>query len=166
LLKFPVRLIAVLIVLACADARVPRSSDAKQQGESLTTQPAAKGHASETADAHFTLVSIDSFPLPFHTTAAVCEMTIYAGSYEIGPATWASWDSLAKRCPPKLARLQDQPSRFSGTFERKGDTLYLSRRATDGAVLPMDRILIRGDSLFSGGDVWGAPRLYIRTRQK
>jgi hypothetical protein len=169
LLKFPVRLIAVFLMIACADTRVSRSSDAKQQGESLSTQAAGRGNGSESADAHFTLVSIDSFPLPVHYPEGeeTCEKTFYAGSYDIGPATWASWDSVAVRCPSRLARMQGAPSRYSGTIERKGDTLYLSRRRdTDGVMLEIDRAFIRGDSLVTGGEQWGLPRVYIRTRQK
>jgi hypothetical protein len=168
LLKFPVRLIAVFLMIACADTRVSRSSDAKQQGESLSTQAAGRGNGSESADAHFSLVSVDSFPLPVHypESQSTCEETIYAGSYDIGPATWASWDSIAMRCPPKLAHMQSGPTRYSGTIERKGDTLDLFRAGKDGVMLPMARAFIRGDSLFTGGEGFDVPRVYIRTRQK
>jgi hypothetical protein len=33
-------------------------------------------------------------------------------------------------------------------------------------MLPMARAIIRGDSLFTGGEGFDVPRVYIRTRQK
>jgi len=36
--QFPARLISVFIILGCADARVPRSTNAKQQGDSLVSR--------------------------------------------------------------------------------------------------------------------------------
>jgi hypothetical protein len=48
-------------------------------------------------------------------------------------------------------------------IRRKGDTLYLSRRDTDGEILELGYLVIRGDSLFTDSDEY---RLYLRSRQK
>src|SRR5262245_32318052 len=115
--QVPARLISVFIILACADARVPRSSDAKQQGESLSTHAVAQGNDSGIAVRHFTLVSMSGSPVPVHHDRGndyPCEETFYAGSYDIGPATWASWDSIARRCPPAWAFREREPSRLNG----------------------------------------------------
>jgi hypothetical protein len=155
------------MILGCADARAPRSSDAKQQGASLSTQAAGRGNGPNVADEHFSLLSIEGFLLPVHDTGLAfhCERTVYAASYDIGAATWASWDSVALKCPPEAPR-RNRPSRWSGSIRRARDTLYLSMRDTDGTVLPIDRVFIRGDSLLTGGEMWGESRLYLRTRQK
>jgi hypothetical protein len=112
----------------------------------------------------FALVSYDGLGLPQPLdSVGGCSRQLDGGTLRTSTAHWERQDSLTVRCTdavPNGGRTESQ----SGTLRHRGDTLVMEEPDSarrEGLVI--DRGIIRGDSLRTGGLLFdGPPRVYRR----
>src|SRR5262245_4688949 len=155
--------LVLAFAIACTDAR------GKVVRESNTTSAAAPPVAAKVDTVLYKLVLFDRQPVPQPWDPndgrdARCVRVIQSGWYRLTKDHWAKYDSVTVPCPMYP---EDSSRVMSGRIGRAGDTLVFQEyRSSLHTTLLIDRGLIRGDTLHTGGDLFdGPPRVYLRVRR-
>lgn len=157
------RTITVVLLATLTTASV--SSCAKDNLQDRGSPPAtANSPARADVWSEFALVSHDGLGLPQPLdSVGGCSRRLDGGTLRISMDHWERRDSLSVRCAgdaPNGGRTESQ----SGTLQHRGDTLVMEE--PDSARrerLVIDRGIIHGDSLRTGGRLFdGPPRVYRR----
>lgn len=155
----------IKVVLLATLTTALASSCAKDNLQDRGTLPATASTPPR-ADAwsEFALVSHDGLGLPqLLDSVSGCSRWLDGATLRISTDHWERRDSLSVRCKgaaPKGGRTESQ----GGALRHRGDTLVMEEADSarrEGLVI--DRGIIRGDSLRTGGRLFdGPPRVYRR----
>jgi len=153
-----------VVVLAVSLFSDSCSSSRKSSAADSTMVPASR----TAVIARYNLISIAGQPLPsrYDGGAIECTETVFAGRYELSDSTWSSKDSVARKCPPTLSRLERWDGTGHGVIRRNMDTLLFNTVDSSGREIPIDRGIRRRDSLFTRGGQWGDDRVYVLAKPR
>lgn len=155
-----------LILLATMLACTTGAESARQPSSSRTAaeQKSSSATATSIEATRYLLILIDGdrLPAPPDSLPNGCTERMEGGWFEIGGGHWRSADSVLVQC-----RERNTSKAFSrvrlGRVTRSGDSLNFLATDTTSAELLVERGVIRGDSLYTGGEFFdGPPRVYLK----